>query len=684
MLEKKIASARSDGFTDDEIITVLKDDPNVGSKVQAALADKFTPSEILSVLAPDKGYGSALQYGAAAATEGVGKTVKQIGQGVDSSTTDKIGQMVEHAGSGFKPKNYRPGMEEFLRPTKDEEGLGGYGWSGIPRSIVENAPILAAALATRSPTVAAMMFGGTSYGENVEQTMRNNGKDPTKDKATGAEHLQGGLTTAAEAALGGYGVGKVAGPLKGGVVDGLKQFGKGVAIEGGVGAGQDVIGQLGTSVGTERGISYDPNQTLGAGLTNAGTAGLVRAPALARNAMSAAQLSGIDNANNQANHAANIVRRVVEDHPTFDINNPTDVGPIIQESIKFNNGRITEALKSVKDELMSRNLKDAASQIDALRENADTLSLIKNAKTKAGAAVGPEAINRIESLVGDTANGQLLVDALRAQASLKAVNSQITKVGDKYIGGVTAKMPWLEKLASLKVLSALGAGGTGLYYGLSSVPFASAATAGIAANPMAAAVAAGILPGIYLGARGIDKLTGSRNPLDRFMNRFEDPSAGTSRQSDAPSQEQIKETQATIRRAKLAEQMDKLLEKSQGKENSKSTDEQPIANADVIEQRRQNFLSFKTLMEGLDPTQGPKIVDALRFLDGRENHVAPGLEALKQVREDFGDLGQKAHDWWVEPSKKNLKDTRVGRMFYSQKLGRMIETPEDAVKSRGH
>lgn len=685
MLEKKIASARSDGFTDDEIISVLKDDPKVGAKVQSALADNFSASEILNVLAPDKSFISAFQKGGADVVEGAGRTAKQIGQGFDIGAVDKGGKFVQDVGASFKPKNYRTGMDEFLTPTEDEKGFGGFGWSGIPRAAAEGAPMLGAALLTRNPVAAALLYGLTSYGGNVEQTMRNNNRDPEKEKATGRDMLQGGLTTAGEAALGGYGVGKIAGPLKGGVGQGVKQFGKAVGLEGAIGAGQDTIGQIGTSIGTEQGVSFDPRQAFGAGLTNATTAVGLKAPALARNALTNLQLSDVDNSGNQATYAANLVRRVVDEHPTLDVNNPRDVGPILQEALKFNNGRISEALKSVKDDLVARNLNDAATALDGLRENADTLSLIKNAKTKTGAAVGPEAIKRIESLVGDTANGQMLIDALKAQAALKTVNSQIRKVGDKYIGGVAASMPLLEKLASAKALSALGVGGTALGMGLSNVPFASAATAAIAANPLAAIGAASVLPGVYLGARGIDALTGSRNPLDRFMNRFEDPAQGTMRDSNAPSKQQQKEAEALKRRAILQQQMDELLNKS------KTTDDEPrvkanadaVTNADVIVQRRQNFLSFKTLMEGLDPEKGPQIVEALRFLDGRENHVTPGLEALKAVREQFGDLGQQAHDWWVEPTKKNIKDTRVGRMFFSQKLGRMIETPDDAVKSRG-
>lgn len=648
MLEKKIASARSSGYTDAQIVDYLKNDPDIGSQIQTALSSNYQPTQILDYLSPDKGYGSALQFGTGQAIEGVGKSVKQVGQGFESDTTDKVGRFVEQAGSSIKPRNYRSGIEEFLRPNKDEEGLGGYGWAGLPRSIVESAPVLAAALATRSPTVAAGLFGATSYGENVEQTMRNNNRDPAKDKATGGELLQGGLTTAAEAALGGYGVGKVAGPMRGGIGQGLKQFGKGIGIEGAVGAGQDLIGQVGTSLGTDKGVSVDPNQVLASGLTNAGTAGLVRSPALARNALSNLQLAGVDNANNQASYAANLIRRVVDDHPTLDITSTKDSGQIVQEALKFNNGRINDALKAVKDDLISRNLQDAATQLDGLRENADTLSLIKNAKTKTGAAVGPEAIKRIEELVGNTANGQMLVDALRAQSALKTVNGQMRKVGDNYIGGLASKMPLLEKLASVKAMTALGAGGTALGYAMSNVPFASAATAAVTAHPMAALAAASAIPLAYAGVRGVDALTGSRNPLDRFMTRFEDPSLGTTRESTAPSKQMLQE-QA---QANMMAERDRVLAERQAARDAalaerEAAREEALRDRDAIQQGRQNTANDERFAK-----QATQLVDLQRQIDKAQG-IARDEAEYNRIAEMRGDLGE-----YITMAKQELSRVR--------------------------
>jgi hypothetical protein len=531
----------------DEITALRKhynDDEILGFMVQAGKAPQeeidnlkqhYSPKEIVNLMAPSKGYGDALRYGVGSAVEGTGKSIKQTGRYFDSEGTDKFGQGVEEAGKTIKPENYRSGIQEFINPTADEAGLGGYGWGGIPRAAVEAAPMLGAALLTRNPYAAAGLYGATSLGENVEGRMANNNRDPNKDKATTGEFLAGGATTAGQAALGGLGVGKVAGPIQGSALNGLKQFAKGVGIEAGVGAGQDVIGQLGTSVGSEKGTQFDPNQTLGNALTQGLTTAGLKAPALARNAATAFELRGTDNSQNQATYAANLLRQVQENNPGLDIRNTKDTGTILEKAMALNTERINESMRKVKGMMEEANLRDAATELEGLRQNADSLAIIKDAKKKGGPPIGDEAINNIEKMVGSTAEGQLLVGSLRAQSALKALSSQGRKVGDNFIGGLASRLPLLEKVATSKLTHLLGLSGAAGTVLASSTPIVQGALASFIANPIPVIGAAAIPAGLYGGARALDAISGSRNPVNRFASRFADPTMGTAPDVGAPS-----------------------------------------------------------------------------------------------------------------------------------------------------
>jgi len=527
MIEDKISSARSAGYSDDEIVNFLRqNDQDVGSQIGQALDAKYTPKEILDHLAPNKGYGSALQYGAAKAVEGVGKTIKQGGDAFDSQGVADFGKTVEHVGGAIAPDNYRSGMDQFRNPRPGENR-----WAGIPRAAVEGLPVMAAMLATRNPALAGALFGSTQFGENVEGRMVNNNRNPETDKATPGELGAAGLTTLAQGVVGGMGAGKIAGPLTGGVTQGVKQFGKAVGLEAGVGAGSDLAGQVGTTLGTERGLDVDPTQVLGAGLTQGLTAAGAKSPALARNALTAMELRGIENGNNEATYSANLLKKAMNDRPGSSINDTE----VLKGAMDENKSRITESLNAVKAMLKANNFEREATDLDALAANASTFKLVKDAKNPNAAPIGVDAINHIEQMVGNTAEGKMLVASLRSQAALKTVAGQGKDVGGTYVGGLAAKIPFIEKILSTKALAALGVGGIAADAAFSSLPIVKAGTATALANAPAILAGAAIPAGIYAGARGIDALSGARSPIERFVNRFADPSAGTAPMSDAPS-----------------------------------------------------------------------------------------------------------------------------------------------------
>jgi hypothetical protein len=102
----------------------------------------------------------------------------------------------------------------------------------------------------------------------------------------------------------------------------------------------------------------------------------------------------------------------------------------------------------------------------------------------------------------------------------------------------------------------------------------------------------------------------------------------------------------------------------------------------LIQQRRQNFLGFETLVKGKFPDVADTIINRLKVLDGRENNAGKGMKELNKLPNEFGDAGQFIKEWWISPDAK-IQNTRLGRTFYSRKLGKVLMTAKEAEKSRG-
>lgn len=122
------------------------------------------------------------------------------------------------------------------------------------RSIPDLVAALGAGAITRSPAGTAAYLAARTSGEAVQGRQVNNGHSP--DDAPTAGELGGGLAAAAaQTALGTLGL-KVPGISKVPTA-----FGRGavnVAAEGAAGAANDLVGQAGTSAGTDSGLHVDP------------------------------------------------------------------------------------------------------------------------------------------------------------------------------------------------------------------------------------------------------------------------------------------------------------------------------------------------------------------------------------------------------------------------------------------
>lgn len=583
MLGDWVQSARKEKYSDDEIVDHLAQTPDLSGWVSAAKKEGYSSKEILehivnSQSSVDKSYSSALQEGVANAGEGVGKTIKQVGRSIDSQGTEGFGKSIEEASGAIKPRNYRKGMDEFLNPTDSEKGFMGYGWSGIPRAAVENAPVLAAGAVTRNPYVAAGLYGLTSLGGNVESRMANNGKDPNKDKASPTDLAAAGATTAAEAIIGGVGVGKITKPIQGGVLEAAKRLGTAAATEATAGAAQDVVGQVGNSAGTDKGVQWDPNQTLGAGLSQGVAGAGVRVPATIRSINGAIANRGISDANMSGEKLANRLQAIAETEG-LNLSDPRDAAKALEVSRKQLEEQRNEAFKSVKDILKT----DPNSNDSAVLQNLIDKASITEIKKRNGHSepTGEDAIARINDLIGHKGEGQILVDTLNQINAHKKLQAQGKDFNGKFVGG-SAGATGLERLNPKDLLSKLGLLGTGAVgaggAALATVPTVQTAAA-VAALPKVAAVAAAPLA-TYYGSRALDAALGNRSPVERFVNRFGgSPEVGTISPPTAPSIVLEKAQAAQARNDQRQASFDLRDQLTQGR-----IDNLPLAG-DVLKQR---------------------------------------------------------------------------------------------------
>ena len=232
----------------------------------------FAPNTSTADAPPDTSYGSAVMSGLAATAHGFGRTANALGfPETGASIADSVGA----------PKNYDPAGPKVTQGFRG--GNFGAVVSNLPRAAVEAAAPTVGALAAGAagsvggPVGAAAGAGsfiaGSTFGDNVDTVAKNNNRP---DAPTLSDKLQAGAVTAGEAALGT--VGLKPGLLPGAVGAAVRRsglFGKAAAEVGAdavAGGANSALGQAGTSIGTDKGLTVDPAEVA----TGAATAGVTR------------------------------------------------------------------------------------------------------------------------------------------------------------------------------------------------------------------------------------------------------------------------------------------------------------------------------------------------------------------------------------------------------------------------
>lgn len=266
--------ARKAGYSDAEIIDHLQPGSAAaltqhagGASAQPAAPPPAAPE------APDTSLSGALGYG-------VDNTAHSLGNTADVLGLPNVGKALK--GANMAPKGYQP-----VSLTGD---IGAGKWSSLPGDIVrkgvEMLPAVGgmAAAGAMAPEAlgtagalgaAGLASGALHYGDNVKAAQANDGNaEPST-----SNYVRGAVTTLPQAAIDAVGLrvpglSKAAGP----VGSALVRTGADAAAAG----ASDVVGQVGNSIGTDKGLQYNPQQTAEAMLGTLPARAMTQAPGLVK------------------------------------------------------------------------------------------------------------------------------------------------------------------------------------------------------------------------------------------------------------------------------------------------------------------------------------------------------------------------------------------------------------------
>lgn len=218
----------------------------------------------------DTSYGSALQEGLHDAAHGLGRSAALLAKDVGWTGGENIGNAV--AGSIPAPANYQSAGGDMVAKIKAGQLLAAL--KDLPRAAVEGAPQVAGGLASAAAgglvggpvgaAVGAAGYGAASaFGDNADARAAANGHA----QPTAGDQVAAGATALAQGGLNALGLAKVPGASA--LLRASPAYARALTAGGLDAAGQaasNVVGQVGTSAGTQQGLTVDPDQAAAAGL----------------------------------------------------------------------------------------------------------------------------------------------------------------------------------------------------------------------------------------------------------------------------------------------------------------------------------------------------------------------------------------------------------------------------------
>jgi hypothetical protein len=461
--------------------------------------DIEAPDENTAIKAADQWHAEQTGGKAQGADGTVARSAKALAQGFKDAVQGDVSTAKLLTGNA-QPAGDAPRFQ--AQPIYDKDGLH---LGAIPENIAQMSPglaqdVAAAKVAAKIPVLgkyaAPVAFGGSMLLRNLGRKSAENAAERTGDTSTAPEARDIGRAAATEglgAAIGtalpgarllapSSAAGKVGAE---GAIAALKELaGKGVA--GGVAGGaQDVVDQVGSSIGTDKGVSYDPTRSANAVLSGALSTTAFGAPRAARDTVDAVKMRDFGGANQEAS---------------------TQVANHLQQNAK---GDLTDP--SVGLEALRRTQSDIKGEVGTLANSAskgkqlstDTQNALNAAKS--GRALSEEDISRVHQETGD----DTLVNAIRRNNVINMVADTGTVQGDKLTGGASAATGKLWPVANpgkAIAMAMLGHAGNTLVPGLGSLG------AGFVGSALAA----------HGATTALGKFTGSRSPVGRYARKFAD------------------------------------------------------------------------------------------------------------------------------------------------------------------
>ena len=335
---------------------------------------------------------------------------------------------------------------------------------------------------------------------------------------------------------------------------------KRMLVEGGTEAAQSVVTQAGASAQTDAGLNVSAKQAVGEGIIGAGSAGMVDTATAPFKAMANRDANPVADPEAQsafANRLHTIVKSGDENGNEFNVKDldPNSNGgaiALVDSAHKSIAKEIDDLVVQLKDELSIDNtylIDDDATRAKKVQAGA----AIQLSKNKAKSVVTAEQMSAIQDLVGDTKEGQVLLNTIRESMEL----TRLHKTG--YIGGVSKFTSMLNPFNSVGMYNATGQGvrnlagiGTGL-----------GATTGFT------------VPAVQLGIIGagrvIDKITGKRSKVRTYLDNnkkgkgFDRPrglSKAQKARAEAEREQEVKLKEANTQAAMAAQEEADLKEQT--------------------------------------------------------------------------------------------------------------------------
>ena len=606
--------------------------------LQAQLAGAPTPQE--GGINPDtdgpmEGFGAAFKQGIDAPLENIGETLEVLG------ATDAGANL---RGLTDAPEGYASASERFINDPAGEDK--GFGWRYLPKAVVEQAGQLGGSLITRAggaavggaagsviPVagttggVAVGAFAGPALFEAIQvlgpvanARARNDGRDKPNIK----DFVYASGTAAGMGALNAIGV-------RGG--SGLTS----ALREGGTEALQSATEQTGSTVATEAGLSVDPRQAVGEGIIGGASMGTIGAAKGAINRATPAPREDTPEARAEATFAQRI-QGITEANgiDLRDVDTASTTGA--REAVDKAHVQIAEDLKQTFSDLKGLVKPTDLDALGLVQDKVLAQAAYREGRNKTKNVVGKQEFDALDRLTGQTLEGQRALNLLREMNVLTKIHN------DGYKGGLSQYTDTANPFDTSQNTYNAAAQVSGKVLGPLATATAAYSTGGTSIP---------IQAGVALGGRGIDKVTGRRSRLNRFVKQnANNPGIETPTGLPSIRQERIDEA-AAAQRAQEAEDADAAVRTEQRKQTNRRLAQ---AGAPPTEGSPQDIVQVATgldrsgvaqILRTIERTKtDPVILDAIKAyrssvdVGGRVPDMSPLIREIKQMAKEMGVRGQ--------------------------------------------